>query len=128
MEKNFNKKKMKTIIKESELRNYIRRLIEQVVEEAKYDDDHNTSLGYFPHTYAHSKRNKGYAHYSINRVNQIPTSPGASEAKSKGLVSAGWGRWKDPKTNKIVAKTVGGKLQMLNNEEIVKETKNFNRQ
>lgn len=31
-------------------------------------------------------------------------------AKNMGLVSKGWGRWADPQTGKVVAKTIDGKL------------------
>lgn len=42
--------------------------------------------------------------------NIIDESQAADQAKSMGLAYAGYGRWKDPKTGKIVAKTVQDKL------------------
>ena len=46
----------------------------------------------------------------IKLTELLEASSAAEEAKKKGWVSSGWGRWQDPKTGKIVARTVKGKL------------------
>lgn len=42
-------------------------------------------------------------------------SEAAAEAKQMGLVYKGYGRWADPKTNQVVAKTIQGKLVKIEN-------------
>lgn len=43
-------------------------------------------------------------------INEIKESDASDKAHKMGLKSAGWGKWKDPKSNKVVAQTKDGKL------------------
>ena len=43
-------------------------------------------------------------------------SDASKDAKRRGLEYASFGRWKDPKSGKVVAQTVNGKLQMVSGE------------
>ena len=51
----------------------------------------------------------GYA-FGVDWKSPQPMSEGkaSDEAHKRGLESAGWGRWRDPKSGKVVAKTVDG--------------------
>ncbi len=54
-----------------------------------------------------------YVRRLVEEVMKEGQSEAAKEAKQKGLVSKGWGRWADPKTGKIVAQTMDGKLEWV---------------
>jgi hypothetical protein len=56
---------------------------------------------------------------SLDNLNE--ESAAAKKAKSLGLVSKGYGRWADPKTDKVVAKTEKGQLVPVGKEKVKKE-------
>ena len=56
---------------------------------------------------------------SLDNLNE--ESDAAKKAKSLGLVSKGYGRWADPKTDKVVAKTEKGQLVPVGKEKVKKE-------
>ena len=56
---------------------------------------------------------------SIDNLNEV--SDAAKKAKALGLVSKGYGRWADPKTDKVVAQTVKGQLVPVGKKKVKKE-------
>ena len=53
----------------------------------------------------------------IGNISFLTESEASDQAKKMGLIYAGYGRWKDPRTGKIVAKTIDGKLVKIENGE-----------
>lgn len=47
---------------------------------------------------------------SVRRLVENDESEATKQAHQLGLVSKGWGRWADPKTGKLVAKSINGRL------------------
>ena len=56
---------------------------------------------------------------SLDNLNE--ESDAAKKAKALGLVSKGYGRWADPKTDKVVAQTVKGQLVPVGKKKVKKE-------
>ncbi len=56
---------------------------------------------------------------SLDNLNEV--SAAAEKAKALGLVSKGYGRWADPKTDKVVAQTIKGQLVPIGKKKVKKE-------